>query len=242
MVLKLMCPKCGRQVKKEDFLGKVCKVCFEEQNPEPMTLKISSIPLCTNCGKIYGHKWLPRKQIWDVIKSNIQFSQDNLYLISYTLKDIIMSGRQGVQANIRYYYKHGGKKIVKTFSKSLFLKTTTCPICGKIKGNYHEAIIQIRYEGKEEPKGVWKLIEQTIRPYEEDNTIAIQDKGYLKTGGYDLNITLKTIANTIVKNLRNAFQPEYKISHRLVGFDMPASKKKYKTTYLLRFPPSNESL
>ena len=230
-----MCPKCGSQVKREDFLGKVCKKCYEEQNPEPMGLKITAIPLCGTCGKIYGHKWLARKQIWDVIKSNIVFSQDNLYIISYNLKEVIMSGRQGVKVNIKYYYKYGGKKIVKNFSKALFLKTTTCPICGKIKGNYHEAILQIRYEGKEEPKEVWRLIEQTAKPFEDENMIVIQNKLYMKKGGYDVNITLKSMATAIVKNLRNAFRPEYKVSHRLVGFDMPASKKKYKTTYMLRF-------
>jgi len=234
MTLSFVCPKCGEAVEKKDFFGKVCRTCFENVNPEPLKIKMRSLSICKGCGKIYGRKWSQRSQLWDVLKNNLVCNFDNYFIVSNSYTEHFEKEQKFISIVIKYFYKYNGKKVIAKYEKDLPVRFINCPDCGKIRGNYYEAIIQVRYDGKTYNKRIEKAIANIIKAEESKDVIVIQSK-IIQKKGYDLYITLKPIAKSIVKSLRSSFEPEYIGTYKLVGFDMAKGKRKYRATHMLRF-------
>lgn len=232
MVLKVICPKCGKIVDKNNFFGTLCRECFEKDNPQPLKLKIKSLLVCKTCGRVYSQKWVPYKQLKDILKQNLVCDFDNFYVLSTTIKEEHRHDKDFVIFTVKYYYKYKGKKVVSKLSQEIPIKYITCPRCGKIKGNYYEAIIQIRYADKPIAE-VEHALKEAIRAQESKDIVVVQDKIAQKKG-YDLHITFKQLAKNIIKSMKR-FSPEQNTSYKLVGYDIRRGKRKYRVTYLLRF-------
>jgi len=214
---KKFCPKCGREA--DHFIEGLCDECFKERFKLIEVPEKIKIMICKNCGRINGID--PKKQtIEDVIRKKIKIRGKikNLF-IKETKKigkkiyfDIEAIGKIG---NIQ---KNENEKTVVLISERL------CDYCGKVKGGYYEAIIQLRSENNENIANAFENINKIMK-----NNKGLLTKIEKRSNGIDIYITPKSLVDKIIRNIPHK---ETKKSYSLVT--IKEGKDLYRTTLLLR--------
>jgi len=209
------CPKCGKETDK--FFDKLCESCFKEKNRLAEIPNKIKIRICSNCGKIEGNLGkLDEKSLEKIIEDNIKANGK-----IFDMRIIKNNGKTKVEVFGLLKGKIKTKEILET---KIEIKKRLCETCGKVKGGYYEAVIQIRSEDKKKIENALEILVNVI------NKKGLITKVEEKSNGFDLYFTPKKILNQIIKNLDEV--KEIKRSYTLVtnkeGRDL------YRNTVLVR--------
>ena len=118
----------------------------------------------------------------------------------------------------------GKVKKTEKLETKIEIRKRLCKICGKVKGGYYEAIIQIRSDKKETVKEALKIVTKGIE--KEGGLITkIEEKN-----GIDIYFTPKKIINKVIRKLPQV--KEMKKSYTLVT--RKDGKNLYRNTILVR--------
>lgn len=214
---KKFCPKCGKET--DYLLNGLCENCFKEKFEFIEVPEKIKITICKNCGRINGID--PKKQsIKDVVRKKIKIHGKIEKLSINETKKI---GNK-IYVDINAIKKIGNTRKKESKKTVILIKKRLCDYCGKVRGGYYEAVIQLRSEDNR----------KIINGLENINKIIRNKKGFLtkiekRSNGIDIYLTPKSLIDKIVKNINHI---ETKKSYSLVT--IKEGKDLYRTTVLLR--------
>ncbi|MCD6477812.1 MAG: 60S ribosomal export protein NMD3 [Candidatus Aenigmarchaeota archaeon] len=218
--MKYICPKCGRKTNK--LYDGLCKDCFlEEKNLFSIPKRIE-VKVCKSCGRVkLGGRWKRVKSPDEIIKKHIK-SKGEIENIKIDKKQI---NDNSFLVNVLVRGKIYGLEKTEKRKTILVKKKVLCDLCGKVKGGYYEAIIQLRSNNENKIKQAYEIIGKLIK-----NRDGFITKTERTKNGIDIYITPKNLINTIVKNVPNVKKKEksYSLATRKDGRNL------YRTTILLR--------
>ena len=115
----------------------------------------------------------------------------------------------------------------------------TCDTCGMASGGYHEAILQIRADGRElteeEAGDISQTVtELTIAEYESDAMAFVTDARRDRYG-LDFRIGSEHLTRQVADELESRYLAERKENYKLIGQEK-GGKDKFRVTILIRLP------
>ncbi|MGQ4872226.1 MAG: 60S ribosomal export protein NMD3 [Candidatus Thorarchaeota archaeon] len=123
------------------------------------------------------------------------------------------------------------------------LHSGTCETCGLMSGGYHEAIVQIRADGRQvteaEIERITELVtRRTEAEYGKDMKAFVSHIQRSKYG-LDFHIGSEHLSRLIADEIQSLFLAERKENYKLITQDR-GGKRKYRVTILLRLPRYHE--
>ncbi|RKZ25620.1 hypothetical protein DRQ26_05605 [bacterium] len=213
------CPLCGK--KTDTLFDGLCESCFSKEKLAKIPKKIK-VFVCKNCGKINGNIKLDENGLKKIIRDNLEVNGELKKIEILKVVDKRKNFKKiEMEVSGLLKGKLEKKEIVET---TIEIKKRLCETCGKVKGGYYEAIIQIRSDKKVKEREALKVIVKRIE--KEGGLITkIEEKN-----GIDIYFTPKKILNRVVKKIPKI--KEIKKSYTLVtkkdGRDL------YRNTVLVR--------
>ena len=209
-----VCPSCGASEKQKRFAGVFCVDCFARQ--ELFALKDFSLQLCPTCGRVRRQsEWVQPSQgvFHEILMHKIKSARD------FTLAAGFSVGKKFLVVDAEIIFSVDGARVSQKRVFEIPLEKKLCLECGRLAGQYHEAIIQIRGEPARKEKTLarlTKLLAGSIAKVEE------------KKEGVNLLVLTKQQAFAALSSLGL----RYSLAHKLVG--VKQGKRVYKTTILIR--------
>lgn len=229
-MLTLICPSCGKDSKKIDFVGTICKTCYYKSN-SLMTFKAKDIFLCKGCGRMkFGSVWEPFSEDSFVEK----FSSSIRTLGDCEIKSctpVFFKDKIRLDAEVKI---KGESKLSKV-SINLFPKQQYCQDCSKKLGGFFQSIVQLRgFEETEAMQNTFmKLFKKASKEEEKGgNYLSYLEKVETVRNGMDFYLGSKTLALAFIRLIKEHFDVEMKYSTKLIG--MVNNKKKVRNTFLVR--------
>jgi len=235
---EMFCVECGKETK--IYKNGVCIECYLKENKFTQGPEIIDLPLCTHCGSYkYRNNWtneLLTELLKRVVKKTFKISKE---LKKVDINSACNESKGGYECKIIISGFIDDFQVVEEHNVLVRLKKIVCDVCSKQFGGYHEAIIQVRTEGKklnqEELKNIQLSVENIVQNLQAkgNRTLFITDVSQ-EHGGLDFFISDKQAALVITKNLHDEYGGNIKQSSKNIG--MKDGKQVYRVTYLLRLP------
>jgi len=225
----LICPSCGLEKNKNNFVGNICKDCFYKHNAK-FEIKLKDIIICKSCGRLKQEfNWIKFSEdsLEDLIVSNIKSNLD------YKIKDVdFVFLQHKIEVCIDFTVNKDSFSKCFTFTP----KYQYCQDCYKKSSDFFEAIVQLRGFGNDKnTKNTFLRILNKAEKAElkKGNFNAFLQKQEIVNNGIDLYLGSKTLAKSFIKELYKDYIFDKKESYKLVGI-LPGGKKKIRTTFLIR--------
>jgi len=141
----MFCIKCGKKAK----IGNFCEECYLEKK-ELFTISDIPIIICIDCNQYLDNndkKWHRFFSIENLIKEivlkNIKTKKDTAIIEEHIVMRKIGNGYK-----VRITCKGRVNGLIKIEEKTIkvIVKKRLCENCVKLRGNYHEAVLQVRDE------------------------------------------------------------------------------------------------
>jgi len=147
----MFCPKCGKE---SDGL---CAECYlEGSQPE---FKKTEINVCS-CGKVYHRgEWVNEfeKIIEGLVEKNLIIpSEIDVEKINFEISD---RNNKRIFLKIYVFGRYKKEKIETELDAEIKVINKTCKLCGRISGNYYEAVLQLRLDDSDGLEKVNEIIE-----------------------------------------------------------------------------------
>ncbi len=242
--LKAPCYQCGNPA----VLEGLCAKCYDEKHPLIEVSSPLTLLACKRCGsvKVPGG-W--KKMTVDVSESDDLWPLQVDILLDHEVKSLVSDIELTIEEEKRldrvlhiiltalgrshedlspHEEEH---KVEVRFSYG------TCDTCAMMSGGYHEAILQIRADGRpltdeEEDDIVRTVTNMTILEYGADDK-AFVTKISSDKFGLDFQIGSEHLCRSIAKDLESRYLAPRKDNYKLIGQDK-GGKEKYRITILIR--------
>jgi len=225
----LICPSCGLEKNKNQFIGNICKHCYYKDKAK-FDVNLKELIICKSCGRLkQGFTWkaFAEDSMADIIKHNIKANFD------YNIKDIdIEFFKNKLQATVDFKV---GKDLFKEIV-SFTPKYQYCQDCYKKIADFHEAVVQLRGFGTEKylEKEFFQMLEKSKKEeLKKGNFCAFLQKYEAVGNGVDFYLGSKGLAQAFIREITDKYRIEKKISYKLVGI-LPGGKEKIRTTFLIK--------
>ncbi|ODS35000.1 hypothetical protein BEH94_12150 [Candidatus Altiarchaeales archaeon WOR_SM1_SCG] len=190
----MFCPKCGKEG------NGLCAKCYLEGSE--LKFKKTEIILCS-CGKVHYHgEWVHEFEsaIEGLAGKNLVVpSEINVEKLVF---EILSKNNKRIFLKIYVAGKYKNESIKTEVLAEIKVINKTCESCGRISGNYYEAVIQIRPDDAENIKDI-------IDDIDSDFITKVMDV----KNGIDIYITTQQYARELVNKFKNR------------GFDIKTSAK-----------------
>ncbi len=192
------CPRCGKPTLNEGL----CDDCLIEV--EGIKYKDFKLVMCSVCGRVlYKNKWRDPSYIERIVREKIDKDWEILD-IKVNKKLVVSVGRKDFVGNLVFN-----------------IDKRVCPSCSKKRGDYYEAILQVRGNKAKDIVEKEKRSEQIYKVVSQKNAM-------------DYYFYLSKDAKLMLRKLKKRLNGEVKITRKLHSFDKQKSKKIYRLTILFR--------
>lgn len=158
--MKRKCPKCGNV--EENFVNGVCVNCTIENQPLVYFPKPVDIPTCKFCSKVhYQTKWLPFSP--DMLNQMIQSQARSKLVDKFEVKADLVEEEKVWNGILVAKAELGGQAVIQETPIEIKKTITVCDSCMKLKSDYFEATVQIRFEGKLDYKRIHNEVQKAIQ-------------------------------------------------------------------------------
>lgn len=245
--MKAPCYLCGEPA---DLEG-LCASCYAKEHPLVVIPPVISLQACKRCGavKIPGGwkkmaadiasdpEHLLEQQIGIAIQreAKVLSSDVNLSIEEAKRLDrvyhIILIAEGKSDPSLPSHMEEYPVEVRQSFA--------TCDTCGMASGGYHEAILQIRADGREltekEAGDISQTVtELTVAEYESDSMAFVTDANRDRYG-IDFRVGSEHLTRRIADELESRYLAERKETYKLIGQDK-GGKDKFRVTILIRLP------
>jgi nonsense-mediated mRNA decay protein 3 len=238
------CPRCGDPVDRE---GPLCDACYLEQFDLLDAPDEVRIGVCTQCGSVEVDEWadLGDREYGDVA---IEAVTDALAVhveatdIAWTV-DVEQADRNALTVTASFEGTVRGQRLDEQETVPVRLDRVTCPRCGRIAGDDHDAIVQIRAADraptKTEREDAIDLAREVVagRIDDGDREAFVTDIERTDDGA-NLKVSTASIAAIIANRIVDTFGGTRSRSRRLIGES--DGKHVYRTTETVRLPAFRE--
>ena len=232
---RIFCVRCGKEV--DELIDGLCLECYSKKGGFSSIEGRLYLDICSTCGSVrYKGRWL-KEDVESAMKRLIIDNISTQGKVSWQKVDVSFKrkGRTLYNALIKLDGRVGDNKVEEELTTEILINKVTCPTCSRKAGRYYEAIIQLRTDGRDFERGelerMEKFIEDRVRSANKE--VFVSEKRKVK-GGADIYISDKRFAHSLVRDLKEMFGGETKVSPRLFG--VKDGVKVYRVTYLLRLP------
>ncbi len=225
----LICPSCGLERDYSEFIEGVCKSCYYKDKSK-FEIRVKDILICKSCGRMKVENfWKPFSEdslidyFKDNIKSNYNFELIDLNLTFYRKK-------------FKVLVKYSIDSIVSEDTVSFTPKYQYCVDCYKKISDFFDSLIQIRgfQNIKDINKKMIKCLDEAKKnELKKGNFTAFLQKMEDVNGGLDLYLGSKTLAQALLREIKDRYNVEIKTSYKIVGI-LQGGKNKVRTTFLVR--------
>tara|TARA_Y100000310_G_scaffold59310_1_gene54658 strand:- start:1048 stop:1755 length:708 start_codon:yes stop_codon:yes gene_type:complete len=235
--MKRFCVKCGKET--DQLIKSLCKDCFLEKNKLIELPKKLVIELDKRTGRVrLGKDWVEdtdaalemfiEQKIKKLIKQKIDFTKIEVQI----LREDPVIARVSLGALVQ------GVKIDFIEDIEIYFHSTLSDASMKISSNYHEAIIQVRFEKKVDKKTEQETVNEVLSFLKEHKKkIELSEAVDIKKqrGGQDILVGSNKAAKIVSTKLARKHNTKVIYSNKLLGEDKHG-KTNYRHTYCIRFP------
>lgn len=235
----MFCVECGKDG--PIYKNGVCIDCYLKTNSFSKGPSIIDIVVCPHCGSFkFKNTWtsdLLGDVLRRVVKENFQISRE---LSKIDINPVCKESKEGADCKIYVSGSVENNEITEEHDLQIRFKKTSCEVCSRRFGGYHEAIIQVRVEErkltKKEEKNIILLVENQVEYLQSKGNrgLFITDIGE-EHGGLDFYISDKGAAFVITKKIQEEYSGQIKQSSKNIG--IKDSRQVHRMTYLIRLPP-----
>ncbi len=238
----MFCVKCGAE---EDLYDHLCAQCFVSEHTFAKIDDTVDVTFCTHCGAYRHHgRWFDTDTREEAIET-VVLDAVSVYPTAEALA-ITFSHRYEDRSNIALSLDLDlevlGLVVSKHLETKVRLKHGVCKRCSRQRGNYFEAIMQIRATkrklSEEELLTVHRTVEEHIAKLSEDNRDLFITREELIHGGLDYYLSETSAARFVAKQLRMIFGGKITETASLIG--RSDGRDVYRSTLLLRLPRLRE--
>ncbi|MFQ6127466.1 MAG: 60S ribosomal export protein NMD3 [Thermoplasmata archaeon] len=234
------CVECGKEGKTYDNL---CLECFDKKHKLVEVPENIDITLCAHCGAHQrGASWVHEER-----DDAIRFAIEQVVEVDKLarLEDIDISLREEDERNLSTELSFELRVEDAVFERQrrtrIRLKRGVCDVCSRQKGEYFEAILQVRPpEGEVEDDLIERASETIHLEVERMGPEVFISKEESVHGGLDFYLSSKAAGKAIAKLLQSTFGGNVTSSATLQG--RRDGRDFYRITYLFRFPPYSKGL
>jgi nonsense-mediated mRNA decay protein 3 len=237
---KRFCYLCGKIT--EDLIEGKCRDCFLKEKqilklPEKINAKI-----CRDCLKYYKRgKWVHLSDMFEEVlqEASIDSLRDSLTVehLTHTQQEVKIAEIREVSKNsyqvvceLEIRGDIGKSRYEESRSVPIDVDLNLCRDCGRRRGGYYEAILQIR---DSVPKGIQEEISQMVEArIKKDGKAFITEIRELKEG-IDFYMGSLKAARKIAKELKKKYGGNIKESPKLAGINKNG-RKIYRVTIAVR--------
>lgn len=226
----MFCIECGKE---EKLYNNLCESCFRRKTKLAKIPKKIKISKCPHCLAIkYQKNWISEDSVEDNLKDFVKFNKE----AKETKIIIDKKNSDEKEIKLMIYGKINGLDFFEKHSTEFIIKSNSCDICNKKFGNYYEAIIQFRANGRD----LTKIEVRKAREIVYNNISILKDREAFISkerkvrGGIDFYISTTSTANILVNYLLKEFGGKHSKSPKLVG--RKDGREVYRITYLVRIP------
>jgi nonsense-mediated mRNA decay protein 3 len=230
------CVLCGAE---ERLYNSVCRRCFLDKNSLVELPQVISLSVCSHCEAVEVGKHWENLDIQEAAARDIQRNcrvMRGARCIRVTLSTHI----EGQQVEVSTQAEGEFEDIIQPSSGQVTVKITprTCDRCSRMHGNYFEAIIQLRVDGRDFSEEELSELQGAITHYMEVGgrkaSGAFISKVEAVRGGLDFYISNNMTAKSITQEMAARYGAKVSGSPKLAG--QKDGRDIYRITYLLRFP------
>ncbi|MEJ5292024.1 MAG: NMD3-related protein [Candidatus Methanosuratincola sp.] len=241
------CAKCGAE--SSFYIRGLCGNCYWKEVDMEMPSDLS-VTMCPECRSyLQGKRWIERSGASD--NDLAVAAAEAGFLRQMKLPEgITLEGTSGEILDrddndlpramiLNLKLKEKATRAEHTTSVLVSIDYETCGACTRYSRKEHEAVVQIRADGRELDGDDQKHVEQTIneicrRGAERKRAGIVEVKE--KEGGYDMKFTTLATARVFAKRLREDYGASVQESPKLVGVDRRTGGRVYKNTISIKMP------
>lgn len=217
--MKKFCPKCGKETSR--LVGRLCRDCFlETKKPAELQPEIT-FEKCRHCGKIrVKGKWFEGSS--ELLEALVLKALKNKMFDSFASRIDFFEKPEGLKAVVEVKGIVQGVKISQVLETFLKPKIVLCDACMRLKSDYFEATIQVRYSSRLSEKEVRERVNEAsvfLEKLKALDSLAQIAKVKELRNGFDLLIGSKRAAKQLAKVLAGKSREKVKVSSTLAGVD-----------------------
>jgi len=214
------CPACGKET--DELFDKLCEACFTKNETLAQIPEKIKIRVCENCGLIGSTrvKKIDNNNLRKLVEKKLKVNGE---IKSVDIKMNKIGKKIDVEINVSGLLK-GRIEKKETLTTKIEIKKYLCETCGKVRGGYYEAVIQLRSDD-------FKKIEKTLNALDKKK----KNRGMItkiekNKNGVDIYFTPKKILGYLMKNVPEAkeVKKSYTLATKKDGKDL------YRNTVLVR--------
>lgn len=230
-MLTLICPACGKESNRSEFVSNICKYCYYKNNPI-LTLNTKDILLCKGCARIKsGPMWeqFSEDSFVERIMPHIKTTVDNCEIKS--IEPVFFKNKIRIDVDVNV----AKGDIQKQINILLSPKYQYCSDCSKKTSGFFQSIVQLRgFENTVAVKNQFlsMLKKATKDEIKEGNFLAYLEKIDEVSTGIDFYLGSKNLALAFIREIKEHYAVEQKFSTKLIG--LVNNKKKVRNTFLVR--------
>lgn len=231
MLSENFCPLCGKTGGR--FIKELCEECYLKKHSLVEIPDVVEFEECRSCEKIsvFG-KFVPfnENSLKRLVEKKVKvkdLEQETVVVKISKDEDGFLSARVIVKGIV------GNSPLLFEKDVRLEAKAIQCDPCMRLASHYHEAIIQLRGEGKKELEKALDSLIGFVEAQRKGNSLAVVTEVASKKTGFDLKVGSKKAAQNAARQMHLSFQAETKVSSKLLGRDKNG-KEKHRFTFLVR--------
>jgi len=222
----MFCVKCGRET--DSITDGLCLDCYLHNRTFFVLPPVITLMVCRDCGAVRtGKRWyhtttehMLDQHLRQTMTTAVLEQQQ--FVIDIDDKTVTCTGM------------FQGHPIKETYSLEVRQRPSLCDECGKIRGGYFEAVIQVRKHGRDMTDKDLQTTDDIVFA-----AAVIDGRNYLtrrepQHGGLDYYLGDKSRAAAIARRIADAFNAAMDVSYSLTG--MRDGQEVYRNTILVRIP------
>ena len=223
------CVECGAE---EDLFGHLCRKCLLSKEPIQAPKHIS-FSICGGCGKVLrGSRWMDAHHI-DAVRELLlkeTVTRPEVIVVDWDIPDFEPEKGEH-RLNCQVTAELGGDGFQVPFEILVKVRSETCNVCSRMRGDYYEAIVQLRGEPIERAN---QLLYDIIDQINQNDDMAFISKQENVTGGIDYYLGSVSAARTVAKRFKDSKGAGITESSSLIG--KKEGRDLYRWTLLIRLP------
>lgn len=209
--MQKFCFVCGK--KTSNLIKGYCESCYNKKILLVKLPKKISFKECKRCNDIkFKGKW-QKLNIEKIIKGKVK--------VSGKIRKMKLTEMDN-KIEVTFFIEPSDSRKIKkeTFIVEIQINKTTCGLCSRKAGGYHEAIIQLRGF----PENVINFVDMYMEKFKKKKTFYFLEK---VKNGFDIKLENKLVARNLSKKIQEKFDCKVKESFKLV------TRKRGKDVYKL---------